>query len=99
MEAMAMEVESVHLIVGDFDAFWVCAGVELAADGDAGLRGGGGDQSDDGCLTDQRPSPPDLGDDREEPVLDRRRIRPSRRSRRLATHLQPPPDRAARNPP
>jgi hypothetical protein len=40
-----------------------------------------------------------LGDDREEPVLDRRRIRPSRRSRRLATHLQPPPDRAARNPP
>jgi len=46
MEIMTLDVQSVELMVGDFDAVGIGVGVELATQFKAGLRRGRGDQLD-----------------------------------------------------
>src|SRR5688500_20279791 len=70
MESMSLEIEGVHVGVGDLNAFRVGICIELAADGEAGFGGGRSDQLDDGLIADERPAAPVLGDEREEAVLD-----------------------------
>ncbi len=65
-----MDVEGVHLGVGDFEAGRIGLGVDLAADLQASVGCGGGDQLDNGLVADERPSAPVLGDEREEAMLD-----------------------------
>ena len=48
VEVVALEIEGVHVGVGDFDALGIGVGVEFAADGQAGVSVGSGDQLDDG---------------------------------------------------
>jgi len=70
VEFVALEVDGVHLGIGDFDAGGIGIGVDLAAHLEAGIGRGGGDQLDDGLIADQRPASPVLRDEREEAMLD-----------------------------
>src|SRR5271156_5816292 len=70
MEVMAMEIEGVHLGVGNFDALRIGVDVEFAAYGQAGVGVGGSDQLDDGLVAEQRPAAPVLSDEREETMFD-----------------------------
>ena len=70
VEFVAVNVDGVHLGVGDFDAGGINVGVDLAAHLEAGVGGGGRDQLDDGLVADERLAAPVLGDEREEAMLD-----------------------------
>src|SRR3981189_1750073 len=70
MEVGAADVDCVHVLVGNGDAFGIKVGIELAADGQASVGCGGADQIDDDAVADQRLSTPVHGDEREQAVLD-----------------------------
>ena len=70
MERIAFDVERRHFCIADLDAFFIGVGVEFAADGQARLGRGRGDQLDDRRLTRERPTAPVLGDMAEQAVLD-----------------------------
>src|SRR5271163_3835940 len=56
MERIAFDVERRHFCIADLDAFFIGVGVEFAADGQARLGRGRGDQLDDRRLTRERPT-------------------------------------------
>ena len=64
------DIDGRHLGVGDGDALWIEIVVDLAADGEAGLGGGCGDQVDDDAIADEGFGAPVLTDEREQAVLD-----------------------------
>ena len=70
MEFVALNVDGVHLGVGDFDARRIAVGIDLALHLQAGLGRGGGNQLDDGLVADEGPTAPVLGDERKEAMLD-----------------------------
>src|SRR2546430_17198884 len=70
MEIVASDVDSRHLGVGDDDALWIEVVVDLAADGEACLCGGCGNQIDDDAIADERLGAPVLTDEGEQAVLD-----------------------------
>src|SRR5271166_48859 len=70
MKGIAGYVEGRHFLVGDFDAFWIGVGIEFAADRQAGLGCGVGDQFDRDDNACERRSTPVLGDVAEHTVLD-----------------------------
>ena len=70
MEGVAFDVERRHFGVADFDAFWVCVGVEFAADGQTHLGGGRRDQLDDRRPTGERPTAPVLCDVAKQAMFD-----------------------------
>src|SRR3954469_6627167 len=70
MERVALDGELGHLGIRDLDALGIAAGVDLAADGQAGLGGRGADQLNDNLMADQRLAAPGPGDVGEEPVFD-----------------------------
>ena len=72
MEIVVSTVEDRHLGVGDGDALWIEVVVDLAADGEAGLGGGGRNQVDDDAIADEWLGAPVLADEREQAVLDPR---------------------------
>ena len=67
---MALDIDAVHLGIGDLDAGRIGVGVDLALHLEAGVGGGGSDQLDDRLVADERPSAPVLGNEREQPMLD-----------------------------
>ena len=70
MEAVVVDRQGFHLLLGVGQAGGVFAGVELDGDGQPGGCGGGADQLDHGLVAGQRPAAPVAGDLREQPVLD-----------------------------
>lgn len=70
VEAVAVDRQDFHLLLGEDEAGGVFAGIQLGGDGQPGARGGGADQLDDGLVAGQRPAAPVAGDLREQPVLD-----------------------------
>src|SRR5207253_7713355 len=70
MEIVASDVDSRHFGVGDDDALWIEVVVDLAADGEARLCGGCGNQIDDDAIADERLGAPVLTDEGEQAVLD-----------------------------
>ena len=62
MEAMvmALKVEGAHFGLAHLDAGGVGIGIDLALHLETGVRGGGGDQLDDGLVADQRLAAPVL---------------------------------------
>src|ERR1700677_4155957 len=83
MERIAFDVERRHFCIADLDAFFIGVGVEFAADGQARLGRGRGDQLDDRRLTRERPTAPVLGDMAEQAVLD---LVPLRRAGRIVAY-------------
>jgi hypothetical protein len=67
VEAVAVDRQDFHLLLGEDEAGGVFAGVQLGGDGQPGARGGGADQLDDGLVAGQRPTAPVAGDLREQP--------------------------------
>jgi hypothetical protein len=67
---MAGETDGFEFGVGDLDAGRVGVWIELAANLEAGLSCGGGDQFDDDLMADQRLAAPVSGDERKQAVLD-----------------------------
>ena len=70
MKVVSVQVESGHLGVAEFDAFFVGPRIERAFDFQAGSGRRGADQFDDGEAIGQRATPPVLGDVTEQAVLD-----------------------------
>jgi hypothetical protein len=70
MEGVAFDVERRHFGVADLDAFFVCVGVEFAADGQTVLGRGRRDQLDDRRPTGERATAPVLCDVAEQAVFD-----------------------------
>ena len=70
MEVVTRDVDRRHFLVADHDALGIDVGVEFAVHLQAGARCRAGDQLDDGLVADQRPGPPVLADEGEQPVLD-----------------------------
>jgi hypothetical protein len=70
MEVMAAEVDGLEFGVGDLDAGGIAVWIELAANLEAGIGCGGGDQFDDDLMADQRLAAPVSGDERKQAVLD-----------------------------
>src|SRR5690349_7470115 len=66
----ALDLDALDLDALDLDALGIAAGVDLAADGQAGLGGRGADQLNDNLMADQRLAAPVPGDVGEEPVFD-----------------------------
>jgi hypothetical protein len=62
---VAQNVDGVHLTVGNFDACRIGFRIDRASHPQACVRGGGGDQLNDGLETDERFAPPVLRDERE----------------------------------
>src|SRR6266849_5995878 len=87
MEAVAFQVDAVHLIVGDSPAGGVFSAVQTTDN----LKALGGrrpsDQVDDGFIVAQRLASPIRGDEREEAMLD---LVPLAGARREMTHRQRP---------
>jgi hypothetical protein len=80
MECVALDVESFHFGVGNFDALFVGRGVEGAFDFQAGFGGGCGDQLDHGQAIGQGPRTPVLRDVAEHTMFD---LVPLRRAWRI----------------
>ena len=70
MEVVAAEVDDVEFGVGHLDAGRIAVWIELAANLEAGIGCGGGDQFDDDLMADQRLAAPVSGDERKQAVLD-----------------------------
>jgi hypothetical protein len=70
MECVALDVESFHLGIGDFDALFVGCGVERAFDFQAGFGCGRGNQFDYGQAIGQGPRTPVLRDVAEHAMFD-----------------------------
>jgi len=70
MESVRGQVDGGELRDGDLDALGIFVLVELCAHLQAGVRGGGGDELDDGAIAAQRLAAPVDRDEREQPVLD-----------------------------
>ena len=70
MEWVALDVESLHLGIGDFDALFVGCSVERAFDFQAGFGGRRSDQLDDGQAIGQGPRTPVLRDVAEPAMFD-----------------------------
>ena len=70
VEVVALNVDDIHLGIGDPDAGGIAVGVDLALHLEAGSGRGGGNQLDDGLVADERPAAPVLRDEREEAMLD-----------------------------
>src|ERR1700712_3965161 len=64
-----MDVDALHFLVRDSDAFGVSTGVELASYGQAGVGGCRADQVNDDAVADQRLGTPVHGDEREQSML------------------------------
>src|SRR6266545_7108454 len=70
VEAVALDVDALHLRGGDLDAFLVGGLVELGIDLQAGVGARGGDQVDDRGVVGQRAAAPVDRDEAEQAVLD-----------------------------
>ena len=79
MELVAANVESFHLGVADFDAFFVGSSVERTLDAQPGFGCCGGDEFDHGHSGDKRAGAPVLRDVAEKAVLDPVPLRCARR--------------------
>jgi len=66
---MALERDRGQLLVGDLDAQWIAARVELGVDPQTRTGGGLADQLDDDLVGDQRPAAPVDRDVAEQPVV------------------------------
>src|SRR6266511_4581158 len=69
MPVMALERDRGQLLVGDLDAQWIAARVELGVDPQTRTGGGLADQLDDDLVGDQRPAAPVDRDVAEQPVV------------------------------
>jgi len=63
VEVVTADVDSLHFVVGHFDAGRIEIGVDLAVHLQASVSGGGGDQLDDDLVADEEPSAPILRDE------------------------------------
>ena len=70
MERVTLDIEGRHFGVGDFDALFVGAGIELTADRETRLGRGRRDQLDDGRPAREGPTAPVLRDVTEQSVFD-----------------------------
>src|SRR3954447_17403808 len=70
VEAVANEVEGLHLRIGNRDASWIFSRIELAANAQPGLGGGGADEIDHDTVADQRRGAPVHADEGEQAMLD-----------------------------
>src|SRR4051812_2681504 len=70
VEAVANEVEGLHLRIGNRDASWISSRIELAANAQPGLGGGGADEIDHDTVADQRRGAPVHADEGEQAMLD-----------------------------
>ncbi len=70
MEIVALEMEVVHLQIGDFDSGGVGRGIEFGLDAEAFVRGCGGDELDNDFMADEGFAAPVSGDVAKQTMLD-----------------------------
>src|SRR5947209_13416695 len=70
MERVPLDLQGLHLSGGDLDAGGIRGAVQGALDGETGAGGCARNQVEDDGVAEQRPGPPVLANEREEPMLD-----------------------------
>ena len=88
MEFITLDVERLHLGIGDFDALLVGRGIERTPDFQAGFGRRRSNQLDYGHAIDERSPAPSLRDVAEQAVLD---LIPLRRARRIVMDVEHEP--------